>query len=989
MSRYDFFAAVCAGKGGRLATLDEYCAVGAGYNGDGSVATWRRGVFQGARGWNIWSSGDVWAPFSGDGGNAWVQVGAARPAWTCNSHHAMGAGRPVWGAAPVTTQPPTWVRVLCSTPPRAAAAPPQAPKPQIKKKASARKRVRVVELVRVAGTTHANRSFWKQHCTVIPPEALWVVVDMGNVRDFFKPIGNATFCDMLTSRRLHAWNPARTYDAVGSMPWLEPARWTDAVVGGGSDHNWPVHRRYRRGVQCCRVQTNTCPPRFRQLATTEECRTAASSLGATFVAVDRGDVPRGCYTGPHIGAPRGSAGQHRLAVLYNSHANGSANGQDAPLCVAARSPIPCPVATAARKAVGASEDEGSAKYKRMDQSYTWSRDQAREQCATHQMRLCRKAEVPIACMYGWTEDAAMAGMWFNRTLPGCGSHNFRHWYTKDGNAGAHCCASTPQHHALAGASAADVLYSYAPHASTRGCAAPCTFTFDDSRKWLSAWGHDATSLSGGCCATAYNRHDSGWGQAFTMSFGVLEGAAATASSPASTLASTLASTTSSASVAPPRSSVGVLAADDTAPTSVAPPPRAQDRPTTTARPGCVAAEGMGPGTDVFCNLVSDQPTCESPGYSGCAWNQPRGEGNSANNSLTGLASVETPPPNTTEQVGTAPANHTLASATVAVPGSSSGDAGDTSAVVGAVIAAVVVVVAGVFLAAFLRKRGKHRRATLRVRAETARGELGLQHTELGMSSNPMYLVPSAQQDADYAAGKVRGADPIAVLRRKAFADAEGNRGQGVYAEPAEPPHGVDYAEPDALLGHRNGGRVPDAKPKDCEHHYTLQKGVVYSVPATILTPKHERGPDANVDCHEVLERPQPVPISDEGCDMPDLVAPVGGGNAVGFVGHGCQDAAELLAARATAASGPDREGLNTPHHAAISTAATAETAETAETATPRYAFISTAEIARATQAGRDDAYEEMGTPAPSGSAPFVAERAPSLLCGVLRRAAVC
>ena len=333
ISVYRHLVALCAGKGGggRLASLPEYCSAGTDVRG-----IQPHGVYQGVK------EGDAWAPFSGDGDNAWVQVGNARSLLTCRSHHALGLGRPTWGAtkASATTTLPSYVsHVLCS---QRAAAPIASPSPDANPAPPIQPQKRVVELVRVAGTTHANISFWREHCSRVPVGALWVVVAMGNVQDFYRPVGNATWCEMLTSNNKHMWNPARTYDTVATLPWLAPDRWTDAAVMGGSGHNWPVHRNFRRGVKCSRaVQTNVCPPGFRPLSTEQECRAAASSLGATFVKVNLNWVPKHCYTGPDAGSPRGGDGQYRLAVLYNTHHTGCSNPSDAPLCLPVRASSPC------------------------------------------------------------------------------------------------------------------------------------------------------------------------------------------------------------------------------------------------------------------------------------------------------------------------------------------------------------------------------------------------------------------------------------------------------------------------------------------------------------------------------------------------------------------------------------------------------------------------------------------------------------------------
>lgn len=60
----------------------------------------------------------------------------------------------------------------------------------------------------VAGTTHANDEYWADKCTIIPPTALFIVVQMGNVTDFFKPVEvpETTYCEMLQAPDKHQWS---------------------------------------------------------------------------------------------------------------------------------------------------------------------------------------------------------------------------------------------------------------------------------------------------------------------------------------------------------------------------------------------------------------------------------------------------------------------------------------------------------------------------------------------------------------------------------------------------------------------------------------------------------------------------------------------------------------------------------------------------------------------------------------------------------------
>lgn len=84
----------------------------------------------------------------------------------------------------------------------------------------------------VAGTTDANDAFWKEKCKSIPSNALFVVVDMGGVRDFFRQMGNVTFCTMLQAHNKHQWS----HDGV---TWVTPDFHSDSDLNGGSADAWP------------------------------------------------------------------------------------------------------------------------------------------------------------------------------------------------------------------------------------------------------------------------------------------------------------------------------------------------------------------------------------------------------------------------------------------------------------------------------------------------------------------------------------------------------------------------------------------------------------------------------------------------------------------------------------------------------------------------------------------------------------------------------
>ena len=86
-------------------------------------------------------------------------------------------------------------------------------------------------VVNVAGTTFANDAFWAEHCKTIPSTTLFIVVDMGAVRELFRPAEGVSFCEMLQSNDKHQWS----YNGVA---WVTPAFHAGNTLGG-SDPDWP------------------------------------------------------------------------------------------------------------------------------------------------------------------------------------------------------------------------------------------------------------------------------------------------------------------------------------------------------------------------------------------------------------------------------------------------------------------------------------------------------------------------------------------------------------------------------------------------------------------------------------------------------------------------------------------------------------------------------------------------------------------------------
>lgn len=92
-------------------------------------------------------------------------------------------------------------------------------------------------LARVGSATKADSAFWEAECQRLPPTTQYIIVMMGAVFDYFKPIdGETSFCDMLTSNDKHLWSP-------NGVDWQQPtyanaAQGSGKVLGGSSDA-WP------------------------------------------------------------------------------------------------------------------------------------------------------------------------------------------------------------------------------------------------------------------------------------------------------------------------------------------------------------------------------------------------------------------------------------------------------------------------------------------------------------------------------------------------------------------------------------------------------------------------------------------------------------------------------------------------------------------------------------------------------------------------------
>eukprot|EP00729_Bicosta_minor_P007309 gene7309-biopygen16917 len=116
----------------------------------------------------------------------------------------------------------------------------------------------------VPGSTVANDAFWAKQCKTIPPSTLFLVLDMGTVRDFFKPADAGTsYCEMLQADDKHQWSPNGVdWFAVefynynnhngGSASWLPR---DEGVEGDAREHLsfWGIDGSFTGG--CCSTST--------------------------------------------------------------------------------------------------------------------------------------------------------------------------------------------------------------------------------------------------------------------------------------------------------------------------------------------------------------------------------------------------------------------------------------------------------------------------------------------------------------------------------------------------------------------------------------------------------------------------------------------------------------------------------------------------------------------------------------------------------------
>ena len=85
----------------------------------------------------------------------------------------------------------------------------------------------------VPGTIAANDAYWAEQCKTIPSSTLFLVLDMGAVRGFFKPVDTTTsYCDMLRANDKHQWSP-------NGVDWFAVEFNSASIFNGGSAQLWP------------------------------------------------------------------------------------------------------------------------------------------------------------------------------------------------------------------------------------------------------------------------------------------------------------------------------------------------------------------------------------------------------------------------------------------------------------------------------------------------------------------------------------------------------------------------------------------------------------------------------------------------------------------------------------------------------------------------------------------------------------------------------
>jgi hypothetical protein len=89
--------------------------------------------------------------------------------------------------------------------------------------------------IKVAGTDPMTAAEWAKHCTRIPADARYIKMTMGTAVDYFKPVDDRTYCEMMQSNKyqLHSAYPAGPYDtAAGRQATILPTSTTAGMTHG-------------------------------------------------------------------------------------------------------------------------------------------------------------------------------------------------------------------------------------------------------------------------------------------------------------------------------------------------------------------------------------------------------------------------------------------------------------------------------------------------------------------------------------------------------------------------------------------------------------------------------------------------------------------------------------------------------------------------------------------------------------------------------------
>ena len=86
--------------------------------------------------------------------------------------------------------------------------------------------------VTVSASTPADLAFWVVNCKQIQNTAAYIVIAIGKVADYFRPVPGRSYCEMLASSKLHEWSPDN------GATWVKPAPYYNDMYLGGSKDGW-------------------------------------------------------------------------------------------------------------------------------------------------------------------------------------------------------------------------------------------------------------------------------------------------------------------------------------------------------------------------------------------------------------------------------------------------------------------------------------------------------------------------------------------------------------------------------------------------------------------------------------------------------------------------------------------------------------------------------------------------------------------------------